>query len=69
MADTWWRTGWHAIGLTAKAYDTEDLTNGPKKPMIRVIRFWPGPRMAMSKPSGKDDPSGIANFHAKRAIP
>ncbi|RWF53463.1 MAG: hypothetical protein EOS50_21070 [Mesorhizobium sp.] len=69
MADTWWRTGRHAIGLTAKAYDTEDLTNGPKKPMIRVIRFWPGSRMAMSKPSGKDDPSGIANFHAKRAIP
>jgi hypothetical protein len=51
------------------AYDTEDLTNGPKKPMIRVIRFWLESRKAMSKPSGKDDPSGITNFHAKRATP
>lgn len=29
----WWRTGWHAL------VDQLDRANGPKKPMIRVIRL------------------------------
>jgi hypothetical protein len=45
------------------------LFNEPKKPMTRVSRSCRASRKAMSKPSGKDDPSGITNFHAKRAIP